>query len=333
MGKLKIAIFSFIIIFIFYVFYSVINPVFFGLEKVKLDIWSSETNLQNHVKYITSFKKQRSHNNIKTLNKVADYIYKNFEKHKCDDISFQAYIVNWKEYKNIICRFKWKSKTKEKIVIWAHYDTHQKYDLNNLETWIFPWADDNASGVAGLLELTRLVWIKKNKLITGIEFVAYTLEEQPYFATKNMWSFMHAKSLKDSWANIKYMISLEMIWFFTDEPIQEYPIKLLNLIYPSKWNFIAIIWKLFDSNISSIKRKIIKNSNIDVWSLSAPIFITWVDFSDHRNYWLFWYNAYMVTDTAFYRNKSYHTSWDTIDTLNFKKMNEVVKWIYGLLFD
>jgi Zn-dependent M28 family amino/carboxypeptidase len=238
-------------------------------------------------------------------------------------------MVNWKEYKNIICRFKWKDD--EKIIIWAHYDIHQEYTLNNLESWIFSWADDNASGVAWLLELTRLIWKNKKKLNNSIEFVAYTLEEQPYFATRNMGSFIHAKSLKDSWANIKYMIALEMIWYFNDESIQSYPIKFLNLIYPSKWNFIAIIWELFDFNISSIKKKMIKNSDINVWSLSAPIFINWVDFSDHRNYWLLWYKAYMITDTAFYRNKNYHTTWDTIDTLDFKKMNEVVKWIYWII--
>lgn len=330
MSKIKILMFSLLIIFLLFVLYLIINPIFFGLWKLNLNIWSSESNLKNYVKYITSFENQRSHKNIKSLNLVADYIYDNFENNKCDKVFLQAYKIDWKEYKNVICRFNWK--VPEKIIIWAHYDTHQEYINNNFsEISNFAWADDNASWVAWLLELTRLAWKNKRKLNNSIEFVAYTLEEQPYFGTRNMWSFIHAKSLKDEWASIKYMLSLEMIWFFSDEKIQNYPMKIFNLIYPSKWNFIAIIWALFDFNISEIKKKMIINSNIDVWSLSSPVFIKWADYSDHRNYWLFWYKAYMITDTGAYRNKNYHTALDVFNTLDFQKMNEVVKWVYWLL--
>lgn len=155
----------------------------------------------------------------------------------------------------------------------------------------------------------------------------------PFFDTKNMWSYIHAESAYNNNEKIKYMISFEMIWYFTDEKIQKYPVRFLSRIYPKKWNFIAIIWELFDFNIKEIKENMLSYSEIDTWSLSAPKSITWVDFSDHRNYWNFWYRAYMITDTSFYRNKNYHTIHDTIDTLDFDKMKEVVKWVYWLIIN
>jgi hypothetical protein len=70
-----------------------------------------------------------------------------------------------------------------------------------------------------------------------------------------------------------------------------------------------------------------KNTSIGVETLKAPSFVTGVNFSDHRNYWKFGYDAVMVTDTAFYRNNNYHKKSDTMDTLSFPKMQEVVKGV------
>lgn len=71
--------------------------------------------------------------------------------------------------------------------------------------------------------------------------------------------------------------------------------------------------------------KHMKAAEIDVRTLKAPSFIRGVDFSDHRNYWKFGYDAVMITDTSFYRNSNYHEKSDTIETLSFDKMEEVVK--------
>ena len=72
-------------------------------------------------------------------------------------------------------------------------------------------------------------------------------------------------------------------------------------------------------------------SNVEVKSINIPNIIPGVDFSDHRNYWKFGYRAVMITDTAFYRNPNYHTEKDTIDTLDFDKMAEVVKGVFNVI--
>ncbi len=306
----------------------IVRPIYFWTNKNTQNIPSNKQNLENHVKFLTTPHKQRTYENLTGLNKVANYIHDNLKTYWCDELKYQLYEVQNKEYKNIICIFKGESD--EKIIVWAHYDVYWEYSLTwFMEFWTYSWADDNASWIAGLLELARLVWKNKANLKNTIEFVAYTLEEPPFFDSEKMWSFIHAKSLKEKWEKVKYMIALEMIWYFSESDIQEYPIAFLKRLYPSKWNFIAIIWKMFDSEIKGIKKSMLENSSIDTRSLSSPDFVPWIDFSDHRNYWYHWYKAYMVTDTSFYRNKNYHTKFDTIETLDFDKMNEVVKGVYG----
>lgn len=330
MSKLKIIILIVIILLLLFTYYLFVNPVLFWVEVQKFWAVPNQANLTNHVKYLTSFSKNRSHKNVKILNEIAFYIYDNFENSNCDKIILQTYEVASVEYKNVICRFNWKNP--EKIIIWAHYDVYANYSLDsNNKEFTFPWADSNASGVAWVLELARLVWKNKWKLNNSIEFVAYTLEEQPFFATTNMWSYIHAKSLFEKQEGVKYMISLDSIWYFTDEKTQEYPYNFMKLFYPNKWDFIAVIGSLFDFNIRNLKIKMLNNSDVPVRSLNVPIFIKWVDSSDHRNYWMFWYKAYLITDTAAYRNPNYHTKDDVFFKLNFIKMKEVVKWIYWLL--
>ncbi len=301
----------------------IVRPIYFWVSKNVQNISANKENLEKHVEFFTTLEKQRSYINLEELNQAADYIYNDFKSYWCDEVKYQPYQVSGEKYKNVICTYKWKSD--EKIIIWAHYDVCAEDDFS-----FFQWADDNASWVAWVLELARLVWQNKTNLKNSIEFVAYTLEEPPFFDSENMWSFVHAKSLKNNWEKVEYMIALEMIGCFSEK--QDYPIMFLKRLYPSKGDFIALVWKLSDSKVKEIKKAMQENSSIDTRSLSAPSFVLWIDFSDHRNYWIQGYRAYMVTDTSFYRNKNYHTKFDTIDTLDFDKMNEVVKWVYGAIF-
>ena len=125
----------------------------------------------------------------------------------------------------------------DRIVLGAHYDTCGP----------LPGADDNASGVAGLIELTRLLAAASPK--TRVDLVAFTLEEPPYFRTRNMGSAVHARSLAG--ARLRGMIAIEMIGYFTDAPnSQAYPSPLLRLAYPSVGNFIAVVGRFGDGGLT-----------------------------------------------------------------------------------
>ena len=271
------------------------------------------------VEFLTSIRPYRNYLNIGSLNKTADYIYRTFKEFS-EEVYFQEFPVGGNRYKNVICSIN--THLEKRIIIGAHYDVAGDT----------PGADDNASGVAGLLELLRLLHNKKTNY--RIDFAAYTLEEPPFFGTKKMGSFIHAESLYKEKAKIKVMISLEMIGYFSDkEGSQQFPLPFMNFFYPEKGNFIGVVGNLFQRGITKRIRDLMrKGSDISVYSINAPSILPGVDFSDHRNFWHFGYNAVMITDTAFYRNPNYHRKTDTIGTLDFEKMYSVIKGIkYALL--
>lgn len=190
----------------------------------------ADTNLiKVHLTAITKTEKFRTFRNIDQLNETATYINTIFAKHS-DSTSFQEYQVNGKTYKNVICSFG--TENKKRIIIGAHYDV-----CDNQEG-----ADDNASGIVGLLELARL--LKDQPLNYRVDLVAYSLEEPPFFRSENMGSYVHAKSLVESKADVYGMISLEMIGYFKDEKkSQQYPLGLLSLFYGSRGNYITLVKK------------------------------------------------------------------------------------------
>jgi len=269
------------------------------------------------VEKLTSVTPPRNHANLSSLNTVADYISDEFKKLDCK-AEFQKYTANGYEYKNVLTSFG--PKEGARVIVGAHYDVCGNQ----------PGADDNASAVAGILEIARLINELKPELKHRIDLAAYALEEPPYFRTKYMGSAVHAKSLSKANISVRVMINLEMIGYFSEkEHSQKYPLFFLKWLYPEKANYISLVGKVRQHKIvNEVKRFVKQASDIDVQSANVPRFIPGIDFSDHLNYWNENYEAIMVTDTAFYRNPNYHSASDTIDTLDFDKMAEVVKGIY-----
>jgi len=284
----------------------------------ELDV--SISNLKETVKFLVSIQPYRNFANPDSLNKAADYIENKFKDFGLST-DIQHFQVEGETYKNVIGSYG-KDK-KERVIVGAHYDVCGDQ----------PGADDNASAVAGLLEIARIV--KDFALLSKyrFDFVAYSLEEPPYFRSKKMGSYFHAKSLYDQGVTIRGMICLEMIGYFTDEKnSQHFPIPLMKMAYSSEGNFIAVVGNFSSGSLVNEVVKHFKPAGINAESLKAPALLPGVDFSDHRNYWRFGYKAVMITDTAFYRNPNYHRRGDTIDTLDFEKMGEVVKGVvWGLV--
>ena len=276
----------------------------------------NKDNLYTTVKTLSKVTPARNYSNPESLNKTAHYIKSKFEEYGYSPRE-QIYKVEGNEYKNIIVTAG--PEDAPTLVVGAHYDVCGDQ----------PGADDNASGIAGLLELARLIQTNKPELRYRIEMVAYTLEEPPFFRSKLMGSYVHAKSLYDSKTPVVGMIGLEMIGYFTDkDKSQNYPLSLMKLFYPSKGDFIALVGRYADGSLLKHLKNNMKQTAVKVSTLKAPSFVAGIDFSDHLNYWNFGYSAVMVTDTAFYRNANYHQISDTIEKLDFDKMKEVVKGLY-----
>ncbi|MCX5806243.1 MAG: M28 family peptidase [Proteobacteria bacterium] len=298
-------------------FFTVDNGFSANSQSKSINIPVNIKQMRQDVEALTTIDPPRNYKNIKSLNKSAEYILKEFNKTGCTT-RIQSFVYDKNEYKNVICSFG--PEDGERIVVGAHYDVHGNQ----------PGADDNASGVAGLLELSRLVNSLKPSLKYRIDFVAYTLEEPKLFRTRHMGSYVHAESLANAGVQVRAMISLEMIGYFSDTPkSQKYPVFFLKWFYPDIGNFISVVGKWGQGDfVESVRKNISEAANMPVESIAAPSFLPGIDFSDHQSFWRFHYKALMITDTAFYRNRNYHETTDTIDTLDFNKMAEVVKGLY-----
>jgi len=278
--------------------------------------------LESHVRTLTGVTPARMYKNPSAMFESELYIQKQFEsfgyKVTLQDVQEREHI-----YHNIIVRYG-DPDAKEVIVVGAHYDVAGK---NN------PGADDNASGVAVLLEIAKNMKVKSPQLNTAIEFVAYTLEEPPFFGGKEMGSSYHAESLKKNNVNVKFMLSLEMLGYYSEELFsQKFPVPLLYGFYPSVGNFIALVTLPTDRSLTrAIKREMAMNMETSVYSINAPEYVQGIDFSDHRSYWEYEWPAFMITDTAFLRNTQYHDASDTPDRLNYIKMADVGGGIFQML--
>jgi len=264
----------------------------------------------------------RSYLDTDRLDRVTTYLTDQFASFGyC--VSRQMFRYRGNTYHNIIAELRGSATPEKILVVGAHYDTVRTT----------PGADDNASGVAGVLSLARELY--GSSVHYTIRFVAFALEEPPAYRTRNMGSYHYARLLKTRREQVEGMICLEMIGYFTDlEGSQHYPLPFLNLRYPRRGNFIAMV-----GNRKSIKfTKQIAGSfrnatDLPLYTLNAPAFVIGIDFSDHWSFGKFGFKALMVTDTAFYRNPHYHSPSDLPRTLDFDRMAQVVQGIKAALKD
>ncbi len=237
-------------------------------------------------------------------------------------VSEQRFPAAGAEYVNLVATCG--PETQDVVVVGAHYDVAGE----------MPGADDNASGIAGLLELADL--LSGARLERRVELVAFANEEAPYFATVGMGSEVYARSLADSGRPVRGMVCLEMLGCFSDAPgSQKLPFgPALRLFYPSTGNFIAVVGNVPRAAIvRTVKRAMREASDVPVYSINAPGFVPGVDLSDHSSFWRRGEPAVMITDTAFYRNPRYHTERDTPDTLDYRRMADVVAGVRNAVLE
>ena len=204
------------------------------------------------------------------------------------------------------------------VVVGAHYDTVPGS----------PGADDNASGVAALIELGGL--LGRDGL--PIRFVAFANEEPPHFMGPDMGSWSWARRAKERGETVRAMFSLEMLGYYSDAPgSQRYP-PPLGFFFPDRADFIAFVGdlgarKLVRTAIASFRR----NVKFPSEGLAAPSFIPGVSWSDHWSFRDHGFPAIMVTDTAFYRYAHYHLPSDTAEKLDYERLARVTLGLAGVL--
>jgi Zn-dependent M28 family amino/carboxypeptidase len=271
--------------------------------------------LRYHVEFLSGMTPPRSFRNPESLDRAALYIAATFERIGLD-CQRQSYETEGVEFFNVAASYN--PGAEERLIVGAHYDVFGE----------LPGADDNASAVAGLLETARLITREGPDLDCGIDFVAYTLEEPPFYGSDNMGSAVHARFLAEKKIPVRGMICLEMIGFFTDEPeSQRVPYPHLQGVLPDKGNFIVLVGLEDQRAFVDLFCRAMQESCrvVPVYPVLFPADdIVLAGMSDHVSYWEHGFSALMVNDTSYFRNRNYHTAGDTADTLDFVRMADVV---------
>jgi len=206
------------------------------------------------------------------------------------------------------------------ILIGAHYDSV----LGS------PGANDNGSGVAALLELSRL--FKETPPASSLRFVAFVNEEPPFFYWGNMGSMVYAQAARQRGDSIRFMISLETIGCYRNQRgSQGYP-PLLKYFYPDAGNFITFVSNLRSRRVMrDCARAFASVSDFPIETIATLSIVPGVSWSDHLSFWRQGYPAFMITDTAFYRYPYYHTAQDTPDKLNYVPFADMASGLFLML--
>jgi len=249
------------------------------------------------------------------LDAAARYIKEFWEEWEYR-VQVQEFRVNTVACRNLIAEIPGRSKPEEIIVLGAHYDTVSGS----------PGANDNGSGVAALLEISRL--LRPERPGRTIRFVAFANEEPPLFKTSSMGSLVYSKACRKRRDVIAGMVCLETIGYYIDaEKTQGYPFPL-SPFYPDRGNFVAVVGNLRSKSlVTSFSRMFMEETDFPVECGALPGLIPGIDWSDHWSFWRCGYRAVMVTDTALYRYPFYHSAQDTADKVDFRSLARVTSGI------
>lgn len=275
--------------------------------------------LERHVRVLSDSIGQRHEGSYRALQRASSYLSAQLAQmgYQVDTLAFQ---VGQRWYYDLEARVPGTRLAGESIVVGAHYDTVEDT----------PGADDNASGTAAVLELARQ-FIGARPART-IRFVLFPNEEPPFFATSHMGSWHYAARAADRGDRIVAMMALETIGYYSTQPgSQRYPFPF-SFFYPHRGDFIAFVGNLASRGLMREAIDTFRQAvRFPSQGAAAPGLIPGVSWSDHQSFWLHGYRAIMISDTAPFRNRNYHQSGDTADTLDYDRMARVVSGLRAVI--
>ena len=272
-----------------------------------LDAAALEQRLKANVRHLAGTIGERNIGNFSKLEDAARWIS---EKWKAQGLAVREfpYTVEGHQCKNLEVDVAGPAGAAI-VLVGAHYDSVENC----------PGADDNATGVAAMLEISRA--LAKANVAARIRCVAFVNEEPPYFETDDMGSMVYARLAARRGDTIQDMLALETLGYFTDRKgSQEYP-PLLSALYPDTGNFIGVVGDLVHADAVNRTADLLKKyARVPVERASLLAQIPGVSWSDHASFWASGYTGVMITDTAPFRNRNYHKPSDKPESLDYRRL-------------
>ncbi|HQX53905.1 MAG TPA: M28 family metallopeptidase [Planctomycetaceae bacterium] len=278
-----------------------------------------EANLRLHVDRLAGLIGPRTLKRPKTIEATIGYI-----RGQWNDMGYsvaeETYDAIGDIATNLIVERPDTKRSDEIILLGAHYDTVSTT----------PGADDNASAIAVLLEVSRL--LKDHVGSRTMRYVAFACEEPPYFNFDSMGSQHNAREARKRGDKIIGMLCLEMVGYFRDEVgSQAVPPtipKFLHRFFPQRGNFLAAVGNLSSWKLAwSFRRGFKRGTRLPLLSLVLPERVNEIRLSDNSSYWDQGYPALMLTDTSYLRNPHYHMASDLPETLDYQRMTLVTEGV------
>ena len=281
----------------------------------------SEARLEKTVRFLADDLRPRWYTDTENLERAAEWIADRFGEARLH-VEIQEFTSkDGYSFRNVIARREGREPDAAVVIIGAHYDAYGEH----------PGADDNASGVAVLVELTATLQQQPPRR-TQI-FVAFAPEEPPFFGSEDMGSMHYARKLRDAGVQIELMVALDLVGYYSDDPgSQRFPVRGMGWLFPDVGDFVAVVGDTGAGPwIKTVKEGFAAADALPMRSFRAPAWIPGVDWSDHRSFRSLGLPGVLVTDTAIMRNPHYHLATDTADTLDYSRMAGVVRGLHGVL--
>jgi Zn-dependent M28 family amino/carboxypeptidase len=277
--------------------------------------------LRTHVDCLAGLIGPRHLGRPKAFQAAAQYVERELGRFG-NQVLRERYGVDAAEVSNVYIERPGTTAPSEVVIVGAHYDTIAST----------PGADDNASAVAMLIEIARL--LKGLNSARTIRYVSFACEESPHFQTDSMGSQVHARGCRKRGECVAAMLSLEMVGYYSDAlRSQRTPDKIprwLRWAFPSRGNFLAAVGNLRSAGLVwNFRRGFNAASAFPLFSIALPELVHDIRLSDNSSFWDQAYPALMITDTSFLRNPHYHRNSDTPDTLDYDRLARATLGVAG----
>ncbi len=285
----------------------------------EVDLSTVQERLRADVAYLQSLGPRNSENDTAyaRLQTCAGWIARTWQAQGYA-VRAQEFTVAGKAYTNLQVETPGRTAPGEIVVVSAQYDSLPGS----------PGANNNASGVAVLFRLSE--WLKQQRPDRTVRLVEFVNEEDPFFGTEQMGSYVYAKACRDRGDDIRAMLSLDSLGIFKHTPGSQRLPWPFSLVYPDRGDFLAFIGNLASRRCVTVAtRGFRKGTSLPLAAGLAPAWVPGASWSDHSSFWKFGYPGVQVTDTGGFRSASHTSSADTLDKIDFEALARVAVGICG----